>query len=665
MQLRVLRVWWPPLLIRGFSFLGLFVAMTAMTSGCIVDNTDDGPPPMCELDSDCDSGEVCGDDDGICYGNPPDIELAAILIPSGDSSSGRVPTEIAHLEISSDGTLFAFSDSTSESSPLQFVRPVRIEGKVTLVCSELTAAAQIPCGSDVPIAANIRVERASAFPGGPRFRMNISALATANAGETSFSFLLPPSTTDGTSPARPYKITITPEPTDPQTSVIGAAQLAPPLVIRGFKIANNSTVEWLVGIPDETRWVAGCLAGGAAVPAAFKNLPVVAMALEPDAAESKDMVVVSSQAKTDNLGCFSMRIPKEINTIDLRFKPDGNDSAPLINVRDETINGVPGQSGSCFPGSPEGAICLPPIRGPDLPSSASVTIPVAAQATEGGTEAVGGAAVVLRAELNVPKDITTPSRDGRVSATLLVRTTSNANADRPSELGQATMILPLNLNYQVTIIPATDSKFASRFDELRFIQSGGVQQPIQLSRRIATSGRLLSADGIPISRATITAVPAVAFKLSVNPELRTILDGHRIEATTDDDGFFFFWLEGQLDFGNESGTLSEEPLPYTLSIRPPFLAGPPTQLTGVTVAKGNTSLELGEILLPDGAFARGPITDVDDNPATGVELHIWIPSSDDPCVGLNVPKSSCPAAGTRIGSWLSDDHGDVRVVLPR
>ena len=626
----------------SFALVASGLAMAFAATGCVSDPSPQGEAPMCEVSSDCLSGEVC--DEGVCYGNPPVGELAGVLVPSGESSL-LVQTDIPNLSITDDGYIEGLTLAT----------PVRLEGKVTLVCSQITSELGLDCGSDAPIDASIRVERAPAFPGGPRFSQTFVASADAGEGVPSFSFNLPPTLPDADGTTRKYQVTVTPlEPED--TSGPSAAEVAPPRIEIDFAADVDQAIEWKLGEPDATKWISGCVVSATqTVPSYAKDMPVAAFAPDPSTGVP---VLVSSRGRTDNAGCYSLRVPSNLATVNLRFEPDGDGPAPTIEVIDEAIDGELAIADSCFGGSPSESVCIKDLLGPTLSTPLEVTVPITAQASEGGAAPVAGATVRMLAVLALPPDSDEPSRNNRVSASIDIRTTSSAN-NSPGQLGQATTLAPIGLTYSMSVVPANESKFAARIAEVREIVAGGVQEPIHLGRRVSVSGTILAIDGSPVEGATVVASPSSVFKFGQSETVRAVLDSLNTSATTRADGTFFFWLDGRLNLSGES--LGDE-IEYDLAINPSFRAGPPTRLTSVRA--GDDGIDLGSVVLPTPARARGQIVDDLGAPAPGVGLHIWRPTIEDPCAAFSIPEGNCPTAAARLGVWVADDDAMVRIVLP-
>lgn len=607
--------------------------------GCIADRGLSDLPQMCQETSDCDtaSGEIC--DEGICWGGPPATRLAAVLQPSGEQATaqGLVTTEIPELEIAPDGTI----------SGLEFVDPVVVEGEVTVFCSELADGVTIPCGSDVPIAASIRVERESAIPGGPRFVQTFTSRAGVTT-EPSFRMLLPPTTDE----SRPYTIIITPlAPGD--ESAGGApnyAEIAPQIELPPFLVTADTTVEWKVGDPDSHRWVSGCVKSGAGVPPAFQGMTASAVIADP---ETGGDVRISTVARTDSSGCFSIRVRSDLESFDLVLAPNASKPDPTIRVEAEPL--PPGSSAvPCFAGGPINAHCLGDIRGPDLIAPINVTVPIQTTDTGGGGQGVTGASVRFVAELEVPQ--IGDGRDGRVSATIEVLTASSANSETP---GQATAMLR-PADYAISVIPGPDSpEVAAVFGLERSIETPGVQVAIQLDRRIAVTGTLVDSTGAPIASAPIAAEPTIDYRLRQSDANRALVQSLGAADITDANGAFILWLDGPLDLGPES---DGDPVVYNLVVTPPLLSAAPRWRFENIIASDGESMSLGVLQMPEASFARGPVTGPLGMPAPGVELRVYEPNPTDLCG--EVPPAECPASAREVGVWLSDSDSVVRIVLP-
>ena len=65
--------------------------------GCLPGGDDALVETMCDVQSDCDFAEVC--DEGICWGNPPTAQFAALLVPPADEGDDLAVTEIPWLDI--------------------------------------------------------------------------------------------------------------------------------------------------------------------------------------------------------------------------------------------------------------------------------------------------------------------------------------------------------------------------------------------------------------------------------------------------------------------------------------------------------------------------------------------------------------------------------------
>jgi hypothetical protein len=609
--------------------------VTAALSACVAGSAGDDGPRQCEETSDCDAanGEIC--DEGICWGDPPDTAFAGVLRPTGESTPlGLVTTELPSLSIATDGTI----------DGLQLVEPVAVDAKVTVFCSALTDG--IPCGSEAPIAASIRVERPALFPGGPRF---VQTFTTNPGADPSVRMLLPPTGEE----ENLYTVIITPLPPndDDDAAAPNYARIAPKEKLQQpLKVLNDTQIEWIVGHPDKHKFVSACLRSDPVVNEAFKGMKVSATIDDGAGGELR----ISTVDRTDSNGCFSIRVRDGLESFNLVFDPKAGQPDPKIRVVDEPLPQT--APTTCYAGGPVDAICMPDIIGPDLATAQSVTVPIKSTNPSGGEVGVTGASVRFFA--NLPVD---DPRGSRVSATIEVLTTSSANSETP---GQAIAMLRPNVTYDVSVIPGPDSvEFAALFGHPVNIQQPGVQAEIRLGRRVAVTGTLLDAAGNPIALAPITAEPTISYRLAQDSADRPLIQSLTASDVTTENGTFLLWLDGPLDLGPAG---LGDPVVYNLVTTPPLKSGAPRwrfeNISAVAFEGG--SMELGELVLPSGSFARGLVTTDDGTPVSGVSLHIYEPNSADLCAG-QVPPSECPASAREVGNWLSDPNDSVvRVVLP-
>lgn len=608
----------------------------ASATACVAGgDTGNDFPQQCTVDSDCDSanGEIC--DEGICWGDPPDTTFAGVLRPTGEqaASLGLVTTELPDLEISTDGTI----------DDLQFVEPVEVDAKVTVFCSSLADGDIIPCGADAPIAASIRVERDSAFDGGPRF---VQTFTTDPTADPSVRMLLPPTTED-----RPYTVIITPLPPDEENAAApNYAEIAPQVKLPPLFVTSDTEIDWRIGDPDTHHFVSGCLKSGAGVNAAFQGMTAAATTFDPDTGTE---IRISTVDRTDANGCFSIRVRDDLTEFNVVLSPKAGEPDPAIRIDAEPLGAL--SPTPCYAGGPSDSHCMGDILGPDLATAVTASVPIKSTDPAGGATNVGGASVRFFAD--VPLQDT---RGGRAAASIEVITTSSASGDT---VGLATARLRPTLTYEVSVIPGPESEeVAAIFGEPIQIQNGGVQAEIRLKRRIAVTGRLIDAHGQPIALAPIAAEPTIGFRLAQNADNRPLVQSLTASDVTTENGDFLLWLDGPLDLGPAG---AGDPVIYNLVVTPPLKsAAPRWRFENVVATETEAgSMELGELRLPDGSFARGLVTAHDGTPVSGVSLHIYEPSVTDPCAG-QVPASECPATAREVGNWLSDGDSIVRVVLP-
>ena len=87
-----------PLGRRHSNVLGAAFLVLATSASCIsLESRPLGYEPMCARSSECDPGERC--DEGICWGNPPDRQFAAMLLPPVDGPAELAPTQITGMPV--------------------------------------------------------------------------------------------------------------------------------------------------------------------------------------------------------------------------------------------------------------------------------------------------------------------------------------------------------------------------------------------------------------------------------------------------------------------------------------------------------------------------------------------------------------------------------------
>ena len=190
--------------------------LATILAGCL--SVPEPGASMCSTSSDCDQthGEVC--DDGVCYGNPPSVPLAAIVSPPSVRTD-LVAAEFPQLTIPPNGLL---PDLTLDA-PISFAG--RVEAQCT-TCDQSTVAAQIT------------VTRPSQFMGGPGFQTSIASMDSS--ADTSFAAALP-RTADG-DPA--YEVTIVPR--DDASGAPAPSQQVPPLRL-SLSLTDNSVATYTLG----------------------------------------------------------------------------------------------------------------------------------------------------------------------------------------------------------------------------------------------------------------------------------------------------------------------------------------------------------------------------------------------------------------------------------
>jgi hypothetical protein len=591
-------------------------------AGCISTETPGGLPPMCETTDDCASaqGEVC--DEGVCWGDPPaHARFAAMLVPPAERADLPVAT-LPVLSIAENGDIIG----------LVFPEAVTVHGRVLLACPN-SVEATYPCGPDASVAAQILVERAPTFTGGPAFSRSVVATAGVEAGKDGFSFLLP------RDPEAEYRVTIQPDDTVGGDQV-SPGEIAPPrqLVVRADR---SQEVQWYIGEPSQLKLVRGCVQNVLGEGAPYAGMKVVALGRWT---QLSPLERASSRSVTDEDGCFELSVPRDmLDEFDIAVQPIGAAVQPSFTLRGEFVRD---------PAEGEETVHVidPPIVMPVAPAPAEFRLPIEAQASAGGQEPVGSAdvrlATVFQApSLNLERDV-----DIRFEADAV--TSEDGVAEVELYPGDET-----NRRYVVTVVPPAGSPFQSTFEREVWVGIGGagdVLEALSLERRAAVTGRITLASGEPVEGAQIEARPSVLFRQALGEEERAELAALPIAiATTDADGQFLLWLDRQL-VGREAS--------YDIEVTPPLLSGAPGWSFEDTEVPDSGDLK--SRALPEASYARATVFDARRRVVPGAELHVFQLPPDDYCAQAATEPPECQPPAVLRGVWQSDEAGLVRVVLP-
>lgn len=611
------------------------LAAALVATGCI-DGVDGGNPKMCDETADCDSanGEVC--DEGVCWGDPPDdVTFAAVLVPPDDRTDLPVAV-LPALSIADDGTIVG----------LDFPAAITVSGRVLLACPDIEVEPDpvYDCGPERSIGAQITVERASGFAGGPVLSRTIVATGALGPGENAFSFLLPKD------PAAEYRITITPD-DDAGGANMAPGEVAPPRELT-ITADGDQDVEWVLGDPDQLKTIRGCVEDVVGDGAPYAGMHVQALGRW---SQLSPVTRASSRSFTDDEGCFTLRVPiKMLDEFDILVQPAPEAILPTLRLVGEFVRDP-------VEGEIVEHVIDPPLVMPTAPAPTSFRLPIEALGSAGGQEPVPGAAVRLTTVFPLPD---TELRDIVVTFTAEA-VTSSLDAAEP---GVAELQLypgsEENRVYAVQVVPPPDAQFQSTFDLMVPVGVGGpgqVLEPVTLNRRAALTGMAVTAIGDPVTSAPVEAAASSSLRLMVeSEEADAILAQLQFPtATTDQGGAFLVWVDRELAGQTATYDVDVSPAPFSSD-------APSWTFEDVAIPAEGESVDLGELVLPEASYARGLVRDRRDKPVVGAEVRIYQLGAVDYCTRvLDIGDADCVPPAHLRGIWASDETGAVKLVLPR
>jgi hypothetical protein len=571
-----------------------------MLSACL--SVPDGPEPMCEKTSDCDSvnGEIC--DDGICWGNPPPGAFAAIVSPPAENAN-LTSRELATVNINSDGWI----------DELQLEKPV-------VYTASLACRAPVQCDSTM-LSATITVTRPSTFPGGPGFR---SVVKTKDGMQ--FKLTVPPA-----HDARytSYAVTVIPDGRDESASQTTPAQVLPPLRMT-LTIDGNATGKFLE-LGEVGGIVSGVIKNDAGEPQA--NYRVTAIG-KWDATQAP--TEVSTVDFTGSDGTFSLQLSNNLQKeLEIVAKP----VAPTLTRPTLHYAGEIGTTGAAnlVLQWPEGA-----------GSGFDLDVPVKAVDGNGVVKPARGARVIVSAKA--------PSANGEATYVAEATTDDNGNAHLSLLDGEA-----FRSGYRISIVPQAGATSGTMFN-----QPFSILQPIppqQLKTRVALKGHVTLA-GKGIKDMSVTARPSLRFVWNVETADQAFLTSiPPSTAVTPESGEFVLWVDqppgdlwGFYDLTFEAADGSNAP---TVTI--PAVGVPPATAMGMVdlgvydlpfPAYVRSSIYDDKANYVEGAELKIYRTE-DFASLCSEALH---PPAN--CTNL-------ANAATLLGRGTSDENGEVRLTLPR
>jgi hypothetical protein len=581
------------------------VALAALLAACI--SVPDEKVPQCHKSSDCDqsAGEVC--EEGVCWGDPPNVALAAIIGPPGDAKD-LVPAELPNLFIPDYGWL----------PDLVLGTPVTIRGKVVREC-------MLPC-TPTPVEAVISVTRPSSFIGGPGL-----SLVEKTAVDGTFALHLPltrlgqPGRADD--PA--YAVTITPADRGVArlSMFAAAAEEVPPM--RMSLIATQDTSIELRMPSLDLPLVQGRMLSGAG--AGLAGYRVVARG-RWDAADPESEV--STVAVTAADGSYQLRLADRLTgKVLVRAEPPASRPGAAIA---EMAGVLPTASATGVD------FRLPANERAAVP----ISLPVDASDSGGQVMPVDGVLVRLHYEIvsaaamaqTLRYDVEGTTKSGRVNLSVI-----------PGVSGSDWM-------YQLRMIPPADSRLASVFDRPLLIGAGGELPSVRLDERVRISGVLLDERGQPMNGVALTARPSRAFLVQLDTAKRTLVDEiSATTATTSKTGEFVVWADQ---------TIAGVPARYSLTFQPSEGDFAPSWTRNeeifMPLGEGVRNVSIGDLEAPEASNVHGRISNPGGRPVAKGRLLIY--KLDGSCV---VASSACASSAQLIGRGVADDEGVVRISLPK
>lgn len=568
-----------------------------------------GAGQECNVDSDCNTaaGEVC--DEGLCYGNPPAGNYAGALSAPIERAD-LISTEIPSLALPPNGHL----------PDLALETPVTFSGRVEAYC-----AASASC-STMSIAAEVRVTRPSRFPGGPALRLSAQSKAGVPRGTDSFTILLP-RTHEGDPP---YTITIDGDGGGEKPAANGGtdpAELVPPrrLVL---PVADNLEHQtYTLGSADSPK-IYGSLKDG--LGNYLTSYRVVALGRwDADAGTTEvstvDYVTNGQYAITLSDGL--------VGPIEIVAKPyDPNVIAPELHV-----GGITPTTQTRNIGSPTG-----------LGNRIEVTIPIKGLAGDGQVKPVSGARVIISGQQD-------SAFTGGSTAIVTQETITGDDGLAKFALLDG---LQLKQSYRLRVVPPASSSLGVVYGA---IVSLDAPQMVQLPSRIGLRGRVLDATGNPLADVSVTARRSLRFLWSLAPSDQEFLDEiPAATAITPESGDFIVWVDP---------SLADAWGDYDLSFKTPTGSSSPSWLIPdfeIPRIPSQTTVQVDNVVIPDGAYVRAKVVDPAGNPVEGSALRIFLlPTANTLCGQVTHAPDNCSVEATVMGDGESDMLGIVRLNLPR
>jgi hypothetical protein len=541
---------------------GALVVGVFAVAGCI--SVPDEEEPQCKLITDCDqpAGEVC--EEGVCWGDPPAISMAAIIGPPGDAKD-LVPFEVARLDIPRYGLI----------PQLQLGTPVTFRGQVVRGCPM-----GMPSCQSAPVTATISVTRPSSFPGGPGFSLALQTTADGN-----FVMYLP-QTRLGLDP--PYILTIAPSDRGAARSSMFSAD-AEELAPRRMSLIATQDAPLVLRLPPvTTHAISGRMLDGNGV--GLAGYRVVARGGWIDGESATE---VSTVAVTEADGSYQLQLSDElIGKVVLRAEPPmtrpGTATVELAGVAPATVTPV--------------NFRLPAAE--RAPQQLSLT--VKSRDSGGQLLPADGISVRLRYDL----------LDAGNSQTSRYDVEGTTNSAGVVTLSTVPGVIGTNWTYRLSMLPPADSKLGAVYDQPMIVGAGGSPE-VEIPGRVSITGVLLYGTRA-MKGVTLSVRPSRTFLQSLDASKRTFVGEIAVTtATTSKTGEFVVWADQQI---------AGVPARYSLTLQPPESELVPswTHAEEVSIpADASRTLNVGTIYAVDSANVHGVITNPGGRPVAKARVLIY------------------------------------------
>ncbi len=582
----------------------LLLALGGLAAGCIQTVAPPGDRTECTVDAECRTGEgeIC--DDGVCWGDPPMADYAAVLGPAAAYNSIAATTEVSALTFTPDGW---FRDLT-------LAHALRVSGQVRAACP----AVLDQCTGLLVVPGKIQWSRPSSVDGLPD--ISVTTQMTANNGTGSgsgFEVFLP-------RPVAPTTYTVS---FSPSTVPLGVGLPSPASLLPPFQatvVVSPADKDGLVRdfmLPTSVRTLSGRISQVGATTLAGWRVHAEA----GDGTVLGALALASNVATTGAQGDFTLALAEGPSVVDLVFVPSNvpgvENEPPRVRLRDHVVT------------SPLTTIILPKLE-------RIVAVPVQVDGLDGAGQltAISGAIVVGRLDqqigaVSLQHQATTTTAGGLGSIQLLLGT-----ANQP-------------LEYELDILPGPTSEMASIYGVDLDIADTVPAPRVRLQRGESEVGAVLDEAGFGVAGATVTAsVSGAALCELSSDDLRVARGLAPVQATTDDNGEFTLFLDPDFDGTTLTYDITVEPAAGTWAPRWTFQA---LELTG----------EHRQLWLPAAAHVRSLVHDPLATPAPDTLVTLYeLTDKPPPCPAVALGKAGL---AVRRAVATSDADGIVRVILPR